>query len=300
MSSAVGEQLGPGGEVDAVEARPAAPAARRSGRAPRARRPRAASGPAPAGCCRARSSRRRRPAACPGCTSRSGLSLSRMPSWRIVCDGWMKVRPDVGVLDQALAVRDAGRLGVADRGRGAGLRHRDHQVGLDRVLLGQPAADLAPGRRARCGRRSWCPGGPGRRTRTGSPWAPARRTGWSAGRPRRWRSARPARPRGPRWRRRCPARRSRWPPPSRAPAGRAPAGARRAGRGPRRASCSSMKTKLNAPRSCGSTSSAAASTDRSGGGGASSIGDQRRCRWWTPSAAGAAELGRPRGAARRC
>ena len=26
-------------------------------------------------------------------TSRSGLSLSRMPSWRIVWDGWMKVRP---------------------------------------------------------------------------------------------------------------------------------------------------------------------------------------------------------------
>ena len=26
-------------------------------------------------------------------TSRSGFSLSRMPSWRIVCEGWMKVRP---------------------------------------------------------------------------------------------------------------------------------------------------------------------------------------------------------------
>jgi hypothetical protein len=26
-------------------------------------------------------------------TSRSGFSLSRMPSWRIVCDGWMNVRP---------------------------------------------------------------------------------------------------------------------------------------------------------------------------------------------------------------
>jgi hypothetical protein len=29
----------------------------------------------------------------PAITSRSGLSLSRMPSWRIVCDGWMNVRP---------------------------------------------------------------------------------------------------------------------------------------------------------------------------------------------------------------
>ena len=26
-------------------------------------------------------------------TSRSGFSLSRIPSCRIVCDGWMKVRP---------------------------------------------------------------------------------------------------------------------------------------------------------------------------------------------------------------
>ena len=69
------------------------PAARRCARAPRRRRPRAASGPGPAGCCRARSSRRRRPAACRAMTSRSGLSLSRMPSWRMVCDGWMKVRP---------------------------------------------------------------------------------------------------------------------------------------------------------------------------------------------------------------
>ena len=26
-------------------------------------------------------------------TSLSGFSLSRMPSWRMVCEGWMKVRP---------------------------------------------------------------------------------------------------------------------------------------------------------------------------------------------------------------
>ena len=69
------------------------PAGWRCGRAPRRRPPRAASARAPAGCCRARSSRRRRPAACPRSTSRSGLSLSRMPSWRMVCDGWMNVRP---------------------------------------------------------------------------------------------------------------------------------------------------------------------------------------------------------------
>ena len=29
----------------------------------------------------------------PRMASRSGFSLSRMPSWRIVCDGWMNVRP---------------------------------------------------------------------------------------------------------------------------------------------------------------------------------------------------------------
>ena len=52
---------------------------------------------------------------------------------------------DVGVLDQALAVGDAGALRVADRGGGAGLRCRDHQVGLDGVLGGQPPADLDAG-----------------------------------------------------------------------------------------------------------------------------------------------------------
>ena len=29
----------------------------------------------------------------PAMTSRNGFSLSRMPSWRMVWDGWMKVRP---------------------------------------------------------------------------------------------------------------------------------------------------------------------------------------------------------------
>ncbi len=57
----------------------------------------------------------------------------------------MKVRPDVGVLHQALPVGDAGLLRVADRGGSAGLRHADHQVGIDRAFAGQPAADLEPG-----------------------------------------------------------------------------------------------------------------------------------------------------------
>jgi hypothetical protein len=52
---------------------------------------------------------------------------------------------DVGVLHQARAVRDAAGLGVADGGRGAGLRGRYHQVGLGRGLGGEPAAHLDPG-----------------------------------------------------------------------------------------------------------------------------------------------------------
>src|SRR5207248_3131040 len=53
--------------------------------------------------------------------------------------------PDVAVLDQPGPVRAAGLLGVADRGGRAGLGYRDHQVGLDRVLGGQPPADRHPG-----------------------------------------------------------------------------------------------------------------------------------------------------------
>ena len=52
---------------------------------------------------------------------------------------------DVGVLDEALAERDAALLGVAGGGRGARLGHRHHQVGLDRELAGQLAAHLDPG-----------------------------------------------------------------------------------------------------------------------------------------------------------
>ena len=29
----------------------------------------------------------------PRTLSRNGFSFSRMPSWRMVCEGWMKVRP---------------------------------------------------------------------------------------------------------------------------------------------------------------------------------------------------------------
>ena len=89
---------------------------------------------------------------------------------------------DVGVLHQARAVRDARLLGEADGGGSAGLGHGDHQVGLDRVLPGEAAADLDPGRVHAAAARCGCRGGPGRRTRTGSPSGPPRRTGASAGR----------------------------------------------------------------------------------------------------------------------
>src|SRR5437773_8351627 len=52
--------------------------------------------------------------------------------------------PDVGVLDQPLAVRDAARLRVADRGRRARLGHRDYQVGVRRMLAGKRSPDLQP------------------------------------------------------------------------------------------------------------------------------------------------------------
>ena len=159
-----------------------APAARRSARAPRARPPRAAS---------ARCARWVLPR-----TIESSTTTSRLP--RTFSPQRVELEPDAELADGLRGLDegppdvrrsssgpapygDAGRLGVTDRGRGARLGHRDHQVGLDRVLLGQLPADLRPGPRTRCARRSWCPGGRGRRTRRGSPWAPARRTGWTAG-----------------------------------------------------------------------------------------------------------------------
>ena len=57
--------------------------------------------------------------------------------------------PDVAVLHQTVAVRDARRTRVALRGGNAGLRHRHHHVGRDRRLAGQLLAHpLARGVRA--------------------------------------------------------------------------------------------------------------------------------------------------------
>ncbi len=195
-----GHQLGPGGEVDPVEARPAH---RRRGdphvhlhRAGLAQHPdQRALGVA----AHDRVVHHDQPLAPDDVAQRVELEPdAELPDG---LRGLDEGAPDVGVLDQALAVGDAGALGVADRGRGAGLRRRDDQVGLDRVLPAPAGGRSPPAPRAPSGRRCWCPGGPGRRTRTRSPSAPARRTGSCACRPRRWRSARPARPRAPSWRR---------------------------------------------------------------------------------------------------
>ncbi len=52
---------------------------------------------------------------------------------------------DVGVLHQTRTERNARGLRVADRGRGAGLRSRYHQIGVDRSFLGELPAHLHAG-----------------------------------------------------------------------------------------------------------------------------------------------------------
>src|SRR3954471_52528 len=53
---------------------------------------------------------------------------------------------DVGVLHQTLAIGDSRLLGIPDGGRGPGLRHGDDQVGVRRELAGQRPPDLDPDR----------------------------------------------------------------------------------------------------------------------------------------------------------
>ena len=157
--------------------------------------------------------------------------------------------------------------GVADRGRGARLGHRDHQVGLDRVLAGQRAAHLDAGLVHAAAGDGGVGAGQVDVLEDAALGRRPRRSAASAGRPRRWRSARRARPRGSK---RAPTMSSAavseatTQPRSSRPStsGRMPCGSRAAYR-----VCSSMKTKQKAPRSRGSTSSAAASRVRSGSSG---------------------------------
>ena len=144
---AVGDQLGPGGEVDAVETRPLHRRRRDAHVHLERARPRAASAPCARWVLPRTIESSTTTIRLPRTTSRSGLSLSRMPSWRMVCDGWMKVRPDVRVLHQAGAVRDAG-LPRRSRSRpgcptpGTGIT-RSASTGCS---LASRAADLDPGR----------------------------------------------------------------------------------------------------------------------------------------------------------
>ena len=76
----------------------------------------------------------------PSSTCGSGLNLSRRPTSRSSWFGWMKVRPDVAVLDQPVAERQPRGARVADRGGRAAVGHGDHDVGLDGRLDGEPLA----------------------------------------------------------------------------------------------------------------------------------------------------------------
>ena len=75
---------------------------------------------------------------------------------------------DVGVLDQAGAVRDPALLGVTDRGRGAGLGDRNDEIGRRRAPHGPACGPPRPGWSGPTGRRWWCRVGRGRRIRKGS------------------------------------------------------------------------------------------------------------------------------------
>ena len=72
---------------------------------------------------------------------------------------------DVAVLDQALAERDAGRAREADRGRRARVGDRQHEVGVDRRLGGEPLAHPHARAVRLDARRAASRAGRGRRTR---------------------------------------------------------------------------------------------------------------------------------------
>ena len=81
---------------------------------------------------------------------------------------------DVGVLDEALAVGDAGLLGEARRRRACRTRAPASPGRRRRGARGPAGGPSPPAPRGRCGRRWWRRGGRGRRTRTRSPSGPAR------------------------------------------------------------------------------------------------------------------------------
>ncbi len=88
----------------------------------------------------------------PAITSGSGLNFRRSPCLRSSWPGWMKVRGDVAVLDEAVVLGQAGGSRQTP-GRGvAGVGDRDHQVGLDGASR-QRISPIRP--RATCSTRSF-------------------------------------------------------------------------------------------------------------------------------------------------
>ena len=101
----------------------------------------------------------------PSSTSRCALSFTFTPKWRIGVLRLDERAADVVIADQPEVERQPGLLGVAERGRHAGVGHRDDEVGR-RPAARAPAggrAPCAPGRR--CGRTRCCRGARSRRTR---------------------------------------------------------------------------------------------------------------------------------------
>ena len=73
-------------------------------------------------------------------TSASGLNFALTPCSRSAWSGWMNVRPDVAVLDQALGERNPACAREADRRRRARVRNGHDDVGLDGSLLREALA----------------------------------------------------------------------------------------------------------------------------------------------------------------
>src|SRR5690606_6144325 len=141
---AAGDELGPGREVDAVEARPAD---RRRGDAHvYLHRARLAQHPddRPLGiAAHDRVVHDHQPLAAHVVAQRVELEPDAQLAERL--RGLDEGPADVRVLDQAGAVRDPGLLRVPDGGRDPGLRYADDHVGLRRVLPGECPADRHPG-----------------------------------------------------------------------------------------------------------------------------------------------------------
>ena len=90
---------------------------------------------------------------------------------------------DVAVLDQPVVLREPAGAREAARGRVAGVRHRDHEVGVDRRLARRGSRPSARARPAAPGRRAASPGARSRCARTRTARGARRSTAWRTCRP---------------------------------------------------------------------------------------------------------------------